>query len=136
MPPSDASRQAVVRQWLDKAESDLGAARYLLGGGAAYSATVAFHCQQAVEKALKAYLSAQEAPFPKTHDLDLLLERMAVISPDLAQNLDECSRLTPFGVEIRYPGDFPEISQEEARQAVELAEHAFFSVSEALGKAP
>jgi len=134
MPSSDATRQAVVRQWLDKAEADLHAARYLLKGGPAYSAAVAFHCQQAAEKYLKAMLSAQGVPFPKTHDLDALIELVAGFSADLAAELDVCSALTPYGVETRYPGDFPEITREEAQRALELAECSRDAVRIALNR--
>ncbi|MBN2050303.1 MAG: HEPN domain-containing protein [Spirochaetales bacterium] len=34
---------------------------------------ICFHCQQAAEKALKAYLAYNEIRPPKTHDLDELI---------------------------------------------------------------
>ena len=42
-------------KWLDKALTDLQAARILLTWDGDPS-TIAFHCQQAIEKALKGYL--------------------------------------------------------------------------------
>jgi HEPN domain-containing protein len=45
---------------------------------------VAFHCQQAAEKALKAYLAWRNQPFRRTHDLRELVEQCAGLSPDFA----------------------------------------------------
>jgi len=65
---------------------------------------ICFHCQQAVEKYLKGYLTFQsgEAP-PKTHNLVELCT--------LCQEYDEafgtlkvgCSKLTMYAVQTRYP---------------------------------
>ena len=50
-----ASDSCFYYKWLDKALCDLQAARLLLTyGGDHYN--IAFHCQQAIEKALKGYL--------------------------------------------------------------------------------
>jgi len=51
MPPDARTIEALA--WLSKADQDLGAARMLLDG---YPDVSLFHCQQAVEKALKAFL--------------------------------------------------------------------------------
>jgi hypothetical protein len=40
----------------------------------------------------------------------------------LAESLEEVAELTSYGVEIRYPGDIPEITPEDAVEAVNLAE--------------
>ncbi len=44
-----------VLEWMEKADEDLEAARRLLSGEP-LTAPAAFHCQQASEKALKAFL--------------------------------------------------------------------------------
>ena len=63
----DELRHEEVRAWLDRAGRDLRAARLLNTGGAA--AESLFHCQQAAEKALKAFLTYHNKTFRKTHDL-------------------------------------------------------------------
>jgi HEPN domain-containing protein len=40
----------VVRAWIEKADHDLGSARVIFQHIPEYSDTIAFHCQQAVEK--------------------------------------------------------------------------------------
>ena len=54
-----------TRQWLAKAHSDLRAAEVAIGADLAEVAV--YHCQQAAEKALKAFLVFRQEPFRKTH---------------------------------------------------------------------
>ena len=57
-----------VRQWLLKADHDLRSAGKLMtpdDDGDALLDTAVYHCQQAAEKAFKAYLTANEIVFPK-----------------------------------------------------------------------
>jgi len=44
--------------------------------------------------------------------------------PDIVDSLLDAKWLTPFGVEIRYPGDFPETLPGDESRAVELAGRA------------
>jgi HEPN domain-containing protein len=64
----------VLRQWVRKAEHDLEAARRIMAveEGCPYD-TVCFHCQQAIEKYLKALLTLSGVPALRTHDLEKLL---------------------------------------------------------------
>ncbi len=70
-----------------------------------YTSTICFHCQQAVEKFLKAYLVYNRIEFPKTHDVDYLLNKCSSFEPKYFKDIDFKS-LTDFGVDIRYPDDF------------------------------
>ena len=70
MPPDDV-RLEDARAWLAKAELDLRAADLELGTPAAgLWGDVAFHAQQAAEKALKAFLALHDEPFGKTHSIE------------------------------------------------------------------
>ena len=84
MRPPEEVRRDLVRQWLGRAEEDLGVAEHLLKGGAPYLASVAFHAQQAAEKFLKARLVHHQVPFPKTHDLARLLDLLRTVAGPLA----------------------------------------------------
>ena len=121
MRPPEEVRRDLVRQWLRKAEEDFAVAEHLLAEGSGFLAAAGFHWQQAVEKFLKALLVRHQIDFPKTHDLDELLDLVATVDPETTSALREASRLTPFGVEIRYPGDLPEIGLNAAREASRLA---------------
>lgn len=58
---------------------------------------------------------------PKTHDLDKLLDLVAEIDAALADVLEEADQLTPFGVDVRYPGLLPRVAPETARRALQVA---------------
>jgi HEPN domain-containing protein len=130
-PPEEVKRD-LVRKWLAKADEDLNAAKALLSFGTLFFSTIGFHCQQAAEKYLKAFLTWQQIEFPKTHDLSLLLGLISTAAPSLAESLEEVSGLTSYGVEIRYPADIPEITSEDAVEAVHLAEKVRESIQGAL----
>ena len=89
--------------------------------GSPFANAVAFHCQQAAEKYLKAFLVWSEVDFPKTHDLKELLNLAEPVSRELAVGLKNVIVLTRYGVDLRYPGDRPDAALEEAREAVEMA---------------
>lgn len=69
-----------------------------------------FHLQQSAEKSLKVWLITKGIPFPRTHDLSLLLGLLE----DGGEAIDPfwgLLELNPFAVQFRYelPGDgFPE----------------------------
>lgn len=119
-PPEEVLRD-LVRQWIEKAELDYQAAAQLLDAGDRLRQIVAFHCQQAVEKYLKAFLVRHQVEFPKTHNLRELLDLASTVAPDMARSLDRCVTLTPYGVDIRYPGDLPDVLPGQDTEALELA---------------
>lgn len=94
-----------VQGWLRKAAGDLQAAERLVDVRQDDYFTAAFHAQQAVEKFLKAFLVRHQIPFPKTHDIQDLLQLAARADPTLERELSSAAMVTPFGVEFRYPGD-------------------------------
>jgi HEPN domain-containing protein len=108
-----------VQQWLKKAESDLQTARVLLDTEVDDYFPCAFHSQQAAEKFLKAYLVRHQLEFRKTHDLDELLTLTDTIDPSLRHEIGSCVWLTPYGVEFRYPGEYPVVDHSTARRAYE-----------------
>jgi HEPN domain-containing protein len=57
-----------------------------------------FHAQQAVEKALKAWLTLVGVEYPRTHDLEELLELLE----EHAEPILEAFYLTDFAVQFRY----------------------------------
>jgi HEPN domain-containing protein len=69
-------------EWVEKAEGDWNAARQLnrVRKDPNYD-SVCFHCQQSVEKYLKARLEEAGVNFPKTHDLIKLLGLAITVEP-------------------------------------------------------
>lgn len=61
-----------------------------------------FHAQQAVEKALKAWLSLRGIEYPRTHDLEVLFDLLVEKGEQLPQDLRIPFDLTDFAVQFRY----------------------------------
>ena len=66
-----------IREWIEKADHDLGSAKIIYLHLPDYFDTIAFHCQQAVEKYLKALLVYNRIEFSRSHDLVYLLELLS-----------------------------------------------------------
>ena len=113
MPPEIAE----VRSWLQKAHNDWVSCKRILRPEPAATDTAGFHCQQAVEKTLKAYLLFADTPFEKTHDLGYLLELCEQADSSFASLRDKVEPLTLFAVAFRYPGS-PEPRAEEVFEAL------------------
>jgi HEPN domain-containing protein len=65
-------------------------------------AVFGFHCQQAVEKLLKAVLAHAEVVFRRTHDLAELLDLATDSGIPVEPGLDAVRVLTPYAVDYRY----------------------------------
>ena len=136
MRPPEETRRRIVAGWLHEADADLDLAEHLLAEGSGFLNAIAFHSQQAAEKYLKAMLTSRQIEFPKTHELARLLKLIATVEAKLADALDDVIVLTPYGVALRYPGDRPDTTQDEAREAVELARKVRHAVTEHLKNIP
>ena len=122
MRPTEQVKLDLVRQWLARADNDLETAKFLFASGRPFFSAICFHSQQAAEKYFKALLTWHQIEFPKTHDLELLLGLIASKDSSLTASLAEVGALNPDGVDIRYPGDVPEITWEDAEEAMQLAD--------------
>jgi len=111
-----------VREWLQKARNDLLSARILMEHEPPVLDTAAFHCQQTVEKALKAFLVWKVITFEKVHSLTYLLDLCEGQEPKFASMREMAETLAPFAVQIRYPGEELDISPEEASDVLATAE--------------
>jgi len=132
MKPSDEIKREFLNRWMLKAEEDLDLARHLLDTQRTFLNAIGFHAQQAAEKYLKAYMTAVEIDFPKTHSIEHLLKLAASPNPELSAALREAIVLSDYGVEARYPGDLPELSAEQALTAVTLAQKVRDEIAGAL----
>jgi len=94
-----------------------------------------FHLQQAVEKALKAYLVWRDSPFRKTHDLLELANRCVEADPQLAGPLQGLAPLTRYAWEFRYPGESAEPDVEETRNWLARARGVVAAVQSRLPEA-
>ena len=94
-----------VGPWIQKAEHDISSAQYLAENMyPAPSEIICFHCQQAAEKYLKAFLVYNDQEPPKTHDLIELAKLCNNFNADFSLLFPKCEYLLPFASRIRYPG--------------------------------
>ena len=112
----------LARQWLVKAENDLLNADNNLKSAIIPYDTVCFHCQQAAEKLLKAYLVARGIQPPFTHDLLLLLETILPYCADAEALRDNLALLMPYAVGVRYPDELLLPNREDAYEARQAAQ--------------
>jgi len=132
MRPPEEIKKILVSQWLHKAEQDMKAGEALLSADPPFLYPACFHAQQAAEKYLKALLTWHQIEFPKTHAIEKLLNLLRRAEPETASILNEAVELTPYGVDIRYPGDQPEPDIAESRRALELARRVRAAVREGI----
>ena len=107
-----------IKEWVDCAEEDFEAASALFRRRSKRSTTnvVCFHCQQCVEKYLKARLAEVDLNLPKVHDLVLWLQRLLPIEPLWDSFAPAFRGLNDYAVKFRYPGHVA--SRADARSAL------------------
>ncbi len=110
-------------QWIEKANHDLGAAQLVFQHLPDYFDTIAFHCQQSVEKYLKALLVFHNIEFQRSHNLiyllDLLSTKMGIIEPQY----DKAILLNGFSVQIRYPDKTIYLTSAELETAIQISQY-------------
>ncbi len=108
-----------VRAWLDKVDRDRRTAEAALAQTPPITDTAAFHVQQAVEKALKAFLVWRQIDFEKTHDLRALVLMCQAADPEFGALLPKVAPLSAYAVRFRYPGP-ADPSLAEVRAGLEI----------------
>ncbi len=120
MPP-DPVRIEDTRAWLARADADLRAAANAVSADEPVLGDAVFHCQQAAEKAMKAFLTWHDVPFRKTHDLGVLGGQCVELEPALSDVLRRAAPMTEYAWKFRYPGDVFEPLMGEVNSALGLA---------------
>lgn len=117
--------------WLEFSQDDLKAAHLLLETEGLPN-MAAFHCQQCIEKALKAYILYTTHGHVDGHNLTWLCRQAVRSDPRFQEWLDESAVLNRFYIETRYPSDMPlELTEAYVRRVYEMARDMFgFIVSE------
>ena len=101
--------QTISQEWVLKAEGDFTTAmrEYRARKSPNYDATC-FHAQQCIEKYIKAALIADQTPFRRIHDLEVLLDLALVKHPLWESMRLDTQLLTQYAVQFRYPGETAE----------------------------
>jgi len=117
----DRSNVTEAKQWLIKADHDLQSAKRLMDGESPLLDTAVYHCQQAAEKSLKAFLALNDVPIQRIHILGMLVEQCMEFDNSFQELREIADVLTPFAVMFRYPGDYEEPALVDAEDALESA---------------
>jgi len=119
-----------INDWIEKADHDLGAAKIIYLHLPDYFDAIAFHCQQAVEKYLKALLVFYDIDFLRSHDLIYLLELLSRKVDVDDSKFKKAFTLNSFGVQIRYPNKIINLTKSEIESAIQISEEfRIFSVN-------
>lgn len=127
MPREDA-RTHLTREWLRKANGDVRVAELALSAQDPLWDIVAFHSQQAAEKALKGFLAWHNVPFRRTHNLVELVDQCEVVDPAIAALHVPAQFLSRFALDPRYPGAALEPDAEVAEAAMQRAREVMLFV--------
>lgn len=109
-----------TRDWVLKANQDLESARYL-GRREDLLVTAVYHCQQAAEKIVKAFLTLHSLPVPRTHDIADMLDDAALIEPSFSALDADAILLNPLATKFRYPSNAWDNEPSESEYADALA---------------
>jgi len=111
-----------VNEWVKKADDDLRTAELIIQVKDPMTWVICFHCQQAAEKYLKAYLTQHWIEFEKVHDLMYLLRLCMNKDLEFKEIEFELGKLNIYSVTPRYVFDKTiEYTVEEAKEAIEKA---------------
>jgi HEPN domain-containing protein len=118
------ARWNAVERWLRVAERDRRGALACLAADPPLCDGAAFHCQQAIEKLLKGFLTVAGKRGGKTHSLEQLGSHALASFPEIADLVAAAHGWSDWVHVFRYPEEAPPPEPEEAelRAALEIIE--------------
>jgi HEPN domain-containing protein len=131
--PLDAPAIQEAGDWLVRADEDLQVPELTLRASPSLLGSSAYHCQQAAEKALKAFLAAHQVALRLTHDLVELEGHCHAIDASFATLATATQILTPYATQFRYPGVPLVPPTADAEQAFKLSQDVVSLVRGYLG---
>ena len=125
-----------AKAWMTKAWRDLETARRAADGAPPFYDVAVYHCQQAAEKAVKAFLVQHGKPYEKTHDIEVLVDIAGEVDAAFRQLTDAADALTPYASRFRYPNATFAVEPQPAeyREAVQHAQAIYDFVLNLLPK--
>lgn len=109
-----------IAKWIEYAKNDVLVANDLKLQKEYVHRAVLTHCQQGVEKYLKAFLLINDKGIIKTHDLTILNSLCIEIDKDFLKFNADFAWLSAVYIESRYPDDFEDIDKNDAEKALEI----------------
>jgi len=124
---SEPERILETQRWIKYASEDLHAAQIIISEPTIAHRHVCWLAQQSAEKSIKAVLIFLQIDFHRIHDLDALRN----LIPDdwsVKARFPDLAILTEWAVEARYPGNWQEANESDARFAIKQAEEILDTV--------
>jgi len=116
----------VVKNFLIKAEHDLGSAELIYEKKPEYTDTITFHCQQTIEKSLKAYLTYHNVKIKSNHDLIYLIGKCSELEQEFKSfSQDIYADVNDIGMSVRYDDIKNDPKVEEVFRYLEFTREVF-----------
>ena len=109
--------QAIIL--LEKARHDEALVKEVLTSERVCDDVIGFHCQQAIEKILKALLSFHGIRYRKTHDLREIMDLLADAGQPVPNDLQDIDILNPYASLFRYE-TMPHEASLDRHEALEM----------------
>lgn len=118
--PDPRVRRQAVERWLRVAERDRQTVLACMAATPPVRDSAAFHCQQAIEKLLKGFLTLAGKRGGRTHSLERLAAAVQTSFPEAADLLATARRWSDWVTVYRYPEEDapPEPDEDEIRTAL------------------
>ncbi len=118
--------------WFFHAYEDLLAAKLLIDDNRLLGPAI-FHCQQAIEKSLKAFMLFKTRRLLDGHNLTWLCKQAAMLDSGFTKWIGKSTLLNRFYIETRYPADIPEdITRSLAEEILEATNEMMDFVCDAV----
>ena len=111
-----------VKEWIKFADIDLESAKHLLTMKPMPNEIICYHCQQAVEKFLKAYIIYCGEEIEKIHNLLALNNTCKKYDKSFEELEQKCSKLNGYSTIVRYPFHTIDLNEDDVKEAVSFAE--------------
>ena len=113
-----------ARKMLAVARRDASILRLLLDEDEVPDAVFGFFVQQSIEKGLKAWLSCRDIPYPKIHDLGILLDALRNSGEPIPFLIEAFDDFTEFAVQFRYDPEVVWDPQDDRKTTMEKVNYS------------
>lgn len=118
---NSSGSQRFIQEWLDYAHNDELNAKSILTHRDGHPNGTCFLSQQMAEKYLKALVVFFKKHVPRVHDLLELETILMLVQSEVEELHEDLTVLNRYYIATRYPGDYPEFSWKDAKEAYDAA---------------